>query len=105
MGGRSVAAEKTSESLSAQTRAAPTLPSPQGGGGIEEVRRTGLHDFYERFAHDGLVIDKWFALQAGAPRADTIDTVEALLKHPDFTMKNPNRLRAVAEFAAGQWCP
>ena len=67
-------------------------------------RKAALDDYYTRFAHDGLVVDKWFALQAGAPRADTIDTVEALLKHPDFTLKNPNRLRAVAgNFAAGQW--
>ncbi len=68
------------------------------------ARTAALDDYYRRFAHDALVIDKWFALQAGAPRSDTIDTVEALLKHPDFTMKNPNRLRAVAgNFAAGQW--
>ena len=67
-------------------------------------RTAALDDYYARFAHDGLVVDKWFALQAGAPRADTIDTVEALLRHPDFTLKNPNRLRAVAgNFAAGQW--
>ncbi len=67
-------------------------------------RTAALDDFYARFAHDGLVVDKWFALQAGAPRSETIDTVEALLKHPSFTLKNPNRLRALAgNFAAGQW--
>ena len=63
-----------------------------------------LGDFYDRYRGDGLVIDKWFALQAGAPRSDTIDTVEALLGHGDFTMKNPNRLRALAgSFAGNQW--
>ena len=98
------AAEETLESFDAQTRAAPTLPSPQGGGEVDRTRLVALDDFYARFAHDPLVIDKWFALQAGAPRRDTIDTVEALLKHPDFTMKNPNRLRALAgNFAASQW--
>ncbi len=67
-------------------------------------RTAALADFYDRYRGDGLVIDKWFALQAGAPRSDTIDTVEALLGHGDFTMKNPNRLRALAgSFAGNQW--
>ena len=67
-------------------------------------RSQALGDFYDRYRGDGLVIDKWFALQAGAPRRDTIDTVEALLGHGDFTMKNPNRLRALAgSFASNQW--
>ena len=67
-------------------------------------REDALGDFYDRYRGDSLVIDKWFALQAGAPRCDTIDTVEALLGHADFTMKNPNRLRALAgSFAGNQW--
>jgi aminopeptidase N len=61
-------------------------------------------DFYRRYREDGLVIDKWFALQASAPRADALDTVEALRSHPDFTMKNPNRLRALAGgLASNHW--
>jgi aminopeptidase N len=61
-------------------------------------------DFYARY-HDGsLVLDKWFALQAAAQRLDTVDAVEALALHPDFTIKNPNRWRAlVSNFAANQW--
>ena len=67
-------------------------------------RGEALDDFYRRFACDSLVIDKWFALQASASRIDTLDTVEALLRHADFTMHNPNRLRALAgNFAANQW--
>ena len=50
------------------------------------------------------MLDKWFALQAAAQRADTIDVVEALARHPDFTVGNPNRWRAlVGNFAANQW--
>ena len=61
-------------------------------------------DFYRRYRDDSLVIDKWFALQASAPRADALDTVEALRSHPDFTMKNPNRLRALAGgLASNHW--
>ena len=63
-----------------------------------------LSDFYDRYRGDGLVIDKWFALQASATRADTLATVETLRAHPDFTMANPNRLRALAGgFASNQW--
>ncbi len=60
-----------------------------------------LAAFYERFRDDPLVIDKWFGVQASAPREDTIDTVDRLAAHPDFTLANPNRLRALAgSFAA-----
>ncbi|MEO5808988.1 MAG: DUF3458 domain-containing protein, partial [Sphingomicrobium sp.] len=73
--------------------------------GIDAPERdAALDDFYRRFKNDSLVIDKWFGLQASASRADTLDTVEMLLRHPDFTMHNPNRLRAVAgSFASNQW--
>jgi aminopeptidase N len=60
-----------------------------------------LDAFYARFKEDPLVIDKWFGVQASAPREDTIEVVERLAAHPDFTLANPNRLRALAgSFAA-----
>ena len=40
------------------------------------------------------MLDKWFGLQASAQRADTPEAVEALAAHRDFTLTNPNRLRA-----------
>ncbi len=58
-------------------------------------------DFYKTWKSDPLVIDKWFGLQAIADRADAPEVVTHLLQHPDFTYKNPNRLRAlVGNFAA-----
>ena len=67
-------------------------------------RQAALDAFYDRFHDDPLVLDKWFALQAAAQRADTVDRVEALARHPDFTMANPNRLRALAgQFGANHW--
>ncbi|WP_114227252.1 MULTISPECIES: aminopeptidase N [Sphingomonas] len=60
-----------------------------------------LADFYDRFHDDALVIDKWFAIQAAVPAEDTLAKAEALAAHPDFTLANPNRLRALAgSFAA-----
>jgi aminopeptidase N len=57
-----------------------------------------LEDFYRRFEQEPLVIDKWFALQAtqrGTPQRPVIETVRALMQHPAFTLKNPNRARAL----------
>ncbi|MEO5972760.1 MAG: aminopeptidase N [Sphingomicrobium sp.] len=67
-------------------------------------RDAALAAFHDRFADDSLVLDKWFALQASAQRADTLAAVERLAAHPAFTIANPNRLRALAgTFAMNQW--
>ncbi len=59
-------------------------------------------DFYKTWKHDPLVLDKWFSLQAIADRQDAPEIVTRLLQHPDFTYKNPNRLRSlIGSFAAG----
>ena len=48
------------------------------------------------------MIDKWFALQAQTQRPDAIDQVTRLLDHEAFTLKNPNRARAlIGAFAGG----
>ncbi|HVL79520.1 MAG TPA: DUF3458 domain-containing protein, partial [Sphingomicrobium sp.] len=67
-------------------------------------RTAALDAFYDRFRGESLVLDKWFALQAAAQRAGTVDEVEWLATHPDFNLANPNRLRALAgSFAMNQW--
>ena len=54
-----------------------------------------LAAFYDRWQSDAQVVDKWFALQAGAPGRATLDRVEALTDHPAFDWKTPNRFRAL----------
>ncbi len=56
-----------------------------------------LHRFYELFRNDSLVIDTWFALQAGAPEVDgnVFARAKQLLRHPDFSTRNPNRARSL----------
>ncbi|MBS0450145.1 MAG: aminopeptidase N [Proteobacteria bacterium] len=56
-----------------------------------------LASFHAIFKDEQLVIDKWFALQAGAPDrgGDILPVVRQLMKHPDFSIKNPNRARSV----------
>jgi aminopeptidase N len=68
--------------------------------------RDELADFFHRFEHEALAIDKWFALQATARRVPDgqqvsyVDHVRGLLSHPAFTLNNPNRARSVlAQFS------
>ncbi|KKC26502.1 aminopeptidase N [Sphingomonas sp. SRS2] len=64
-------------------------------------RDTAIAAFYDRFRNNGLVMDKWFSTQAFSIRPDTLDRVEELVKHPDFTLTNPNRLRSVVGAMSG----
>jgi aminopeptidase N len=65
------------------------------------ARTTALDAFYKEFEPEALVIDKWFTLQATARRTD-VAAVRKLMKHPAFTLKNPNRARSlIFSFANG----
>ncbi len=93
----------------AQFDRADNMTDRQGALGIlasldAPERQAALDAFYDRFHDDALVLDKWFALQAAAQRADTVDQVLKLEKHADFTIGNPNRLRSlVGTFGGNQW--
>ena len=64
--------------------------------GMDGVERTNaLLDFYNRYKSNALVVDKWFAIQAGSTHPKVIDHVKALSTHGDFTMRNPNRVRSL----------
>jgi aminopeptidase N len=66
-------------------------------------RLDALAAFYRAWHGDPLVLDKWFAIQALSPLTDTVRAVEALKSHPDFDLRNPNRIRAlVSSFAGNQ---
>ncbi len=56
-----------------------------------------LQRFHAMFKDEALVLDKWFALQAGAPDrgGNVLPAVKQLMKHPDFNIRNPNRARSV----------
>jgi aminopeptidase N len=61
-----------------------------------------LKAFYKRWKNDALVLDKWFSVQARSPLHSTATFVGELTRHPQFSMKNPNRVRAVlGAFAMG----
>jgi aminopeptidase N len=84
----------------AQYRAADNMTDRQGAlmvlaGLPGEERGEALADFHQRYAGNALVIDKWFSLQAGSLHPDVLAHVKALASHPDFTLTNPNRVRAL----------
>src|SRR5262249_9680130 len=58
-------------------------------------RTTAFNDFYQRYADDPLIVDKWFSLQATIPEPATLARVKALTAHPAFSMANPNRVRSL----------
>ncbi|SQI39841.1 Aminopeptidase N [Leminorella richardii] len=51
--------------------------------------------FDERWHQDGLVMDKWFILQASSPEEGVLQRVKALMNHRSFSMNNPNRIRSL----------
>ncbi|OOF45585.1 aminopeptidase N [Rodentibacter trehalosifermentans] len=65
-------------------------------------RDTLLADFEQKWQHDGLVMDKWFALQATRPDENVLEIVHQLMDHPSFNFNNPNRLRALVGSFANQ---
>ncbi|CDJ28008.1 uncharacterized protein EMH_0036870 [Eimeria mitis] len=60
-----------------------------------EQREQAFSRFYDDAAGDPLVVDKWFKAQALSDLPDQVERVAALLQHPAFSLKNPNRLRSL----------
>lgn len=54
-----------------------------------------LEDFRRRFADSPLVMDKWFSVQARIPGKNALSRVRVLESDAAFTLKNPNRVRAL----------
>ncbi len=92
----------------AQFDAADNMTDRQGGlatlvNGSSNLREKAIEAFYQRYAGNALVLDKWFQTQALSSRDDTLAAVEKLARHPDFTLANPNRARSlVGAFSINQ---
>lgn len=63
--------------------------------GSDAQRTAALAEFYQLFRNESLVINQWFQLQASIPEGDGLARVKALMSHPDFDIKNPNKTRAL----------
>jgi len=62
-----------------------------------ELAETALERFHAQYKGEALVIDKWFTLQATAPEqgGKVFARAKALMQHPDFTLRTPNRARSL----------
>ncbi|GHA95958.1 aminopeptidase N [Modicisalibacter luteus] len=80
-------------------RAALTLLVHSSRGDIADP---ALRAFGEKWAHDPLVMDQWFSVQVTRPQSDALDRVKYLMDHPAFSLKNPNRVRALIGAFVGQ---
>jgi len=65
-------------------------------------RDTALQAFYARWQNEPLAVNKWLSAQAMSSAPDTLTRVRELTGHPAFTLKNPNKVRAlIGAFAHG----
>lgn len=71
--------------------------SPHG-----EQSNAALATFAERWADYPLVMDQWFSIQASASQPGGLERVKALMEHPAFTLRNPNKVRALLGAFANQ---
>jgi aminopeptidase N len=70
--------------------------------GFEAERDKALQAFAEHFKDNPLVMDQWFSVQAGNTQPGGLERVQALMQHPAFTLKNPNKVRALIGAFANQ---
>ncbi|MHA3887998.1 aminopeptidase N [Stutzerimonas degradans] len=69
---------------------------------FEEKRAKALEVFAEHFHDNPLVMDQWFSVQAASPLPGGLERVQTLMQHPAFTLKNPNKVRALIGAFANQ---
>jgi len=69
---------------------------------FEAERDKALQAFAEHFKDNPLVMDQWFSVQAGSPLPGGLERVQQLMQHPAFTLKNPNKVRALIGAFANQ---
>ncbi|MCH4810169.1 aminopeptidase N [Vreelandella neptunia] len=61
----------------------------------DDLASPALKSFGEKWAHDPLVMDQWFTIQVSRPQPDVLERVKYLMGHPAFSLKNPNKVRAL----------
>ena len=70
--------------------------------GSGDVRDASLEAFYQDWRHEALVVNQWFQVQAAIPDQDALSRVQSLLSHPEFDLRNPNKVRALIGIFANQ---
>jgi aminopeptidase N len=73
-------------------------PAPRA----QERAAEGLQRYYERWRDEPLVVNQWFQLQAWCILPGGLERVRALVAHPAFELRNPNKVRAlIGAFSTG----
>ncbi|KAF7828257.1 puromycin-sensitive aminopeptidase isoform X1 [Senna tora] len=78
---------KTATNMTEQFAALAAIAQNPG-----KTRDDVLADFYGKWQHDFLVVNKWFALQAMSDIPGNVENVKKLLNHPAFDLRNPNKV-------------
>jgi len=63
--------------------------------GLLPCRTSVMQAFDNKWFENGLVMDKWFVLQASMPSDAVLNNIEMLFEHRSFDFNNPNRLRSL----------
>ncbi|WP_172145803.1 MULTISPECIES: aminopeptidase N [Pseudomonas] len=69
---------------------------------FEAEKAKTLASFAEFFKDNPLVMDQWFSVQAACSLPGALARVQHLMTHPAFTLKNPNKVRALIGAFSGQ---
>ncbi|VXC10403.1 aminopeptidase N [Pseudomonas sp. 8BK] len=69
---------------------------------FEAEKAVALASFADFFKDNPLVMDQWFSVQAACALPGALQRVQQLMQHPAFTLKNPNKVRALIGAFAGQ---
>jgi aminopeptidase N len=93
------------ELLTAQFEQANNMTDSLGALAAAQLGELDVFDqlmlaFEQKWQHEPLVLDKWFTLHANTPRPDILARLELLAGHAQYSISNPNRVRAlVGSFA------
>ncbi|MBP9764194.1 MAG: aminopeptidase N [Gammaproteobacteria bacterium] len=91
------------KSANNMTDALGVLNALSNSQGLES--QTVLDEFYDKWKHDPLVLDKWFRVQACAELPNTVEVVKSLMQHPAFEITNPNKVYSlIGAFSANLVC-
>ena len=66
------------------------------------AREAALEADYQQGRHEALVVNQWLQVQAAMPQEGALQRVTELLSHPDFDLRNPNKVRALVGTFANQ---
>ena len=62
---------------------------------LQSIKENTLTEFYDKWRDDSLVINQWLSVQASSPEANVLAVVKKLMSHDAFSIKNPNKVRAL----------